>query len=243
MDTINNPHDVDFRESFTRREIAQDFLRWHLPAELLEFVDLDSLEISKDSDVSKELRASYSDLVYQFRPRVSGQGASEAGGPVQDAQAQDAFAQADQRAQGPGQPATAAEPELVSAFASAPAPDLALCVDMLFEHKSTPEYWVALQLLRDIALQGEAYRKQHPDAKHLPPVYLLVLYHGHKTWHAPSDFHSLVRPLPAALQPYVPTIPLHPARPLSAHQRRDQRRCAHPLGATGDALDLQSRAA
>ena len=75
---------------------------------------------------------------------------------------------------------------------------------MLFEHKSTPEYWVALQLLRYIALQGEAYRKQHPDAKHLPPVYPMVLYHGHKTWHAPSDFHALVRPLPAVLQPYVP---------------------------------------
>jgi len=75
---------------------------------------------------------------------------------------------------------------------------------MLFEHKSTPEYWVALQLLRYITLQGEAYRKQHPDAKHLPPVYPMVLYHGHKTWHAPSDFHALVRPLPAVLQPYVP---------------------------------------
>ena len=57
MDEINHPHDVDFRESFTCREIAQDFLRWHLPAELRAFVDLDSLEMSKDSDVSKELRA------------------------------------------------------------------------------------------------------------------------------------------------------------------------------------------
>ncbi|NEX17761.1 MAG: hypothetical protein C1943_14355 [Halochromatium sp.] len=70
MDEINNPHDVYFRESFTRREIAQDFLRQHLPAELLEVVDLDSLEISKDSYVSKELRASYSDLVYRLRWRV-----------------------------------------------------------------------------------------------------------------------------------------------------------------------------
>jgi len=32
----------------------------------------------------------------------------------------------------------------------------------------------------------------------------MVLYHGRKTWHAPSDFHALVRPLPAVLQPYVP---------------------------------------
>jgi len=32
----------------------------------------------------------------------------------------------------------------------------------------------------------------------------MVLDYGHKTWHAPSDFHDLVRPLPAALEPYVP---------------------------------------
>jgi hypothetical protein len=31
-----------------------------------------------------------------------------------------------------------------------------------------------------------------------------VLSYGHKVWHAPSDFHALVRPLPAALQPDVP---------------------------------------
>ncbi|NBC49874.1 MAG: hypothetical protein GVY22_18255 [Gammaproteobacteria bacterium] len=139
---------------------------------MLEFVDLDSLEISKDSDVSKELRASYSDLVYRLRPRVSGQGgfrqgASEAGEPVQDAQArkaqaQDALAQhaqaldgqaqhtharatqaqgsraqADQHSGGTDQPATSAEP--ASASTSTSAPDLALCVNMLFEHKSTPE--------------------------------------------------------------------------------------------------------
>ncbi|WP_416274713.1 Rpn family recombination-promoting nuclease/putative transposase [Lamprobacter sp.] len=79
MDKINNSHDVYFRESFTRREIAQDFLRWHLPAELLACVDLDSLEISKDSYVSKELRASYSDLVYQLRPRVFRAGRLQAG--------------------------------------------------------------------------------------------------------------------------------------------------------------------
>ncbi|MEA3642539.1 MAG: sugar phosphate nucleotidyltransferase [Lamprobacter sp.] len=39
------------------------------------------------------------------------------------------------------------------------------------------------------------------------------------------------------------TVSLYPARSFSPHQRRDQRRCAHPSGATGDALDLQPRAA
>ena len=155
MDTIGTPHDVFFRESFGRREIAQDFLRNHLPAELLQGLDLDSLEISKDSYVSNDLRASYSDLVYRLR-------------------------------------------------ANDPDQTTALFVYILFEHKSSPEHWVLLQLLRYISLQGEAHRKQHPDARRLPPVYPMVIYHGQRPWQIPSDFHALVDPLPTALKPFVP---------------------------------------
>jgi hypothetical protein len=76
---------------------------------------------------------------------------------------------------------------------------------------------VLLQRLRDIALQGEAYRKQHPEAKTLPPVYPLVLYHGQRRWRMPSDFHALIRPLPEALKPYVPQFryALHDLSPRS----------------------------
>jgi hypothetical protein len=81
------------------------------------------------------------------------------------------------------------------------AATLALHVYILFEHKSHPDDWVLLQLLRYIALQGEAYRKQHPEAKTLPPVYPLVLYHGQSRWRMPSDFHALICPLPEALKP------------------------------------------
>jgi predicted transposase YdaD len=144
MDEINHPHDVDFRERFTRREIAQDFLRWRLPAELLEFVDLDSLEISKESDVSKALRASYSDLVYQLRPC------------------------------GPDQPVTSAELEPVSASTSAPAPDLALCVYMLFEHKSTPDYWIALQLLTRLVQLAMRWIFSQEPLEHLERLIALI---------------------------------------------------------------------
>jgi hypothetical protein len=52
MDEIATPHDTYFRESFGRREVARDFLRVQLPADLLAEIDLDSLEIAKDSYVS-----------------------------------------------------------------------------------------------------------------------------------------------------------------------------------------------
>ncbi|WP_157818087.1 Rpn family recombination-promoting nuclease/putative transposase [Candidatus Thiodictyon syntrophicum] len=46
-DTSPPPTTPNFRESFGRREIAVDFLRHHLPAELLAEIDLETLEISK----------------------------------------------------------------------------------------------------------------------------------------------------------------------------------------------------
>ena len=158
MDDIATPHDTYFRESFGRREIALDFLRHHLPPELLAEIDLETLEISKDTYVSADLRSAYSDLVYRVRHR-----------------------------------------------------DGPLTIYVLFEHKSSPEYWTLLQLLRYLAAEGDAYRKQHPQARRLPPIYPLVIYHGKGRWRAPRNFHDLIAPLPTVLAPFVPrfTYALH----------------------------------
>ncbi len=100
MDPIPIPHDRFFRESFGRREIAQDFLSHQLPEDLLAGIDLETLAIGKDSYISKELRTSYSDLVYTVGYR---------GGELK--------------------------------------------IYLLFEHKSQPEHWTALQLLRNVVLR------------------------------------------------------------------------------------------
>ncbi len=96
--------------------------------------------------------------------------------------------------------------------------DSELQIYLLFEHKSQPDYWVLLQLLRYIVASGEEYRKQHPQARHLPPVYPLVLYHGQHRWKAPASFHDLIEPLPRALAPYVPQFryALHDISPRSS---------------------------
>ncbi|WP_200248901.1 Rpn family recombination-promoting nuclease/putative transposase [Lamprobacter modestohalophilus] len=79
-----------------------------------------------------------------------------------------------------------------------------LSVYLLFEHKSRSEHWVLLQLLRYVVASGELYRDQNPEAKSLPPIYPLVLYHGQEHWRAPAHFHDLIDPLPEALKPFVP---------------------------------------
>ncbi|NEX18153.1 MAG: hypothetical protein C1943_16475 [Halochromatium sp.] len=61
-----------------------------------------------------------------------------------------------------------------------------------------------LQLLRYVVASGELYRDQHPEAKRLPPVFPLVLYHGQEHWRAPAHFHDLIEPLPDTLKPFVP---------------------------------------
>ena len=151
MREIGTPHDRYFRETFGRVEIACDFLRHHLPAALLDAVDLGTLEVSPDTHVAEDLREDCSDLVYRV-----------------------AFGESE------------------------------LHVYLLFEHKSRPEHWTLLQLLRYVVAAGELYRKQYPHARHLPPVYPLVLYHGERQWRAPLTFHELVAPLPEALKPFVP---------------------------------------
>ena len=62
---ISNPHDSLFKAMMSREEIAKDFFHNHLPEGLAKLIDVDSLEIRKDSFVEKELKQFYSDILYQ----------------------------------------------------------------------------------------------------------------------------------------------------------------------------------
>jgi predicted transposase/invertase (TIGR01784 family) len=63
--TLLNPHDRFFKEIFSRQDAAQDFLRHYLPGELVDLIDLPSLEISKDGFIDPELQEHFSDLLYK----------------------------------------------------------------------------------------------------------------------------------------------------------------------------------
>jgi hypothetical protein len=47
------------RESFSRRDVARDLLRLQLPPDLLAEIDIESLEIAKDSPCRQRWRHSY----------------------------------------------------------------------------------------------------------------------------------------------------------------------------------------
>ncbi|MBP7998064.1 MAG: Rpn family recombination-promoting nuclease/putative transposase [Chloroflexi bacterium] len=65
MSEISNPHDKFFKEMFSRPEVVRDFLNHTLPAEVRQQLNLDTLELQKDSFVEPELEEFFSDLLYR----------------------------------------------------------------------------------------------------------------------------------------------------------------------------------
>jgi len=66
MSLISNPHDHYFKEVFGDPEIAKDYLRNYLPADVAGLLDFNTLRLEKDSFVDDRLRGSFSDLVYRL---------------------------------------------------------------------------------------------------------------------------------------------------------------------------------
>ncbi|MCI5132322.1 MAG: Rpn family recombination-promoting nuclease/putative transposase, partial [Candidatus Electrothrix sp. EH2] len=75
---------------------------------------------------------------------------------------------------------------------------------LLFEHKSYPDPWTGLQLLRYLIRIWEQYRKQHPKERKLPAVLPLVLYHGRSRWRLSDRFSSLIVQDDEELAPFIP---------------------------------------
>ena len=74
---------------------------------------------------------------------------------------------------------------------------------ILFEHKSWQDWFVCLQLLKYMVRIWELFLKQNEEAKFLPVIYPLVLYHGETKWELSQNFISLIEN-PAGFEPYIP---------------------------------------
>ena len=67
---VQNPHDKFFRESMGNVTTAKDFLAHYLPKNILQIIDLNTLEPQKDSFINQELDEGFSDLL--FKADISG---------------------------------------------------------------------------------------------------------------------------------------------------------------------------
>ena len=62
---------------------------------------------------------------------------------------------------------------------------------LLFEHQSTPDYWLRLRLLGYCCRIWERDRQAHKDARSLRPILPLVFYQGPTGWRASRQFADL----------------------------------------------------
>ena len=66
MGKIHTPHDKYFRTMLSNKDIAKDFLEWHLPSFIKDRVDLDSVETKKDSFVDNNFKKLETDILFSL---------------------------------------------------------------------------------------------------------------------------------------------------------------------------------
>ena len=69
---IQNPHDKFFKETFGNVTVTKDFLNNYLPQNIMNIIDIDTLEPQKDSFINEELQEEFSDLL--FRVNINNKG-------------------------------------------------------------------------------------------------------------------------------------------------------------------------
>ena len=66
---IANPHDRFFKQLMAQPDAASDFMRAFLPEDVVELMDLATLEQTAQSFVDEALRVHHSDLLFQVKLR------------------------------------------------------------------------------------------------------------------------------------------------------------------------------
>jgi predicted transposase/invertase (TIGR01784 family) len=60
-----NPHDLFFKSTMQHMCAARDFFEWHLPEDVKERVDLDTLEQIRENFIDERLKSTSADVVYR----------------------------------------------------------------------------------------------------------------------------------------------------------------------------------
>nr|WP_242843516.1 Rpn family recombination-promoting nuclease/putative transposase [Clostridium tetani] len=62
---MQNPHDKFFKETFGNVEVTKDFLNNYLPQNIMNVIDMNTLEPQKDSFINEELQEGFSDMLFK----------------------------------------------------------------------------------------------------------------------------------------------------------------------------------
>jgi len=64
---LSNPHDATFKKLFGQLEIAKDVIEKNLPKEIINDMDLDTIERLDGSFISEKLKETFSDIIYGIK--------------------------------------------------------------------------------------------------------------------------------------------------------------------------------
>lgn len=62
---VQNPHDKFFKETLGNVSTAKDFLIHYLPENIISVIDINTLDLQKESFINEELEESFSDLLFK----------------------------------------------------------------------------------------------------------------------------------------------------------------------------------
>ena len=65
LDVLKQPHDKFFRSTFGQVKVASDFLSNYLPKDLMNIIDMSTLEPQKESFLDENLKQEFSDLLFR----------------------------------------------------------------------------------------------------------------------------------------------------------------------------------
>ena len=72
MKDLSNPHDKIFKATFSRKEVALEYLQSCLPGNILAMLDLSTLQLAGTSFVNEQLKEYFADLVYTCWAKTGG---------------------------------------------------------------------------------------------------------------------------------------------------------------------------
>lgn len=152
MADMTNPHDKFFKGVFSQLEIVRDFLKHYLSDNILKILDLDRIEIQKDSFIDSEFQEHFSDLLFVVPRKDEGE----------------------------------------------------IYIYTLFEHKSSADPFVTLQLLRYMV---RIWDRDVKNSKKAPLRWIIpiVIYHGASEWSISTEFAGLFSE-DEILRPFLPNF-------------------------------------
>jgi predicted transposase/invertase (TIGR01784 family) len=80
-------------------------------------------------------------------------------------------------------------------------------IDVLVEHQSRADWLMVFRLLRYIVRHWERWLADNPEARRLPAIIPVVLYHDASAWSAPRSLHDLIALEPELLASVAELIP------------------------------------